>query len=106
MDFDLNEIQQFSSIMRHTFFGLHSDNLIEGRFEYGNGVKYFSGTGEIEDAGVVCQPSGLGVDVFLWAHGKGMLGSDAIFAQDFAASVDKEIVEISDARPASRAQHT
>ena len=69
MDFSDAELGQLSSLLAHIFFGLNGDNLLEGQWQYGDKdstVKLFAGA---TDGGIVCQPSALGGELFLWAFG-------------------------------------
>lgn len=83
MDFSPTELGQISSLLSHIFFGLHGDNLLEGHWQYGDKdsmTKVFAGA---TDGGVVCQPSSLGAEVFLWAFGQADKPLDYIFNPEF-----------------------
>lgn len=87
MDFSHTEMQQISSLLSHIFFGLHGDNLLEGDWQYGDKDsigKLFAGATE---GGIVCQPSSLGTEVFLWAFGQADKPLDYIFSPDFTPIV-------------------
>ncbi len=59
--------EDIGNILSHVMFGLDREKLIENNFEFGatEKIKNF-GTG-----GIVFIPSTLGIELFLWAHGKG-----------------------------------
>ena len=58
-------------IMHHIWHGLYSDGLIEGEWLFGSRelVKR-KFTNALED-GIICQPSSMGAELFLWAFGYG-----------------------------------
>lgn len=88
MDFSAAEMGQISSLLGHIFFGLHGDNLLEGHWQYGDKdsmVKLFAGA---TDGGIVCQPSALGGELFLWAFGHADKPLDYLFAPEFSPIVD------------------
>lgn len=97
MDFSQVELGQISSLLSHIFFGLHGDNLLEGDWQYGDKdsiTKLFAGATE---GGVVCQPSSLGTEVFLWAFGQADKPLDYIFSPDFTPVVAGMPMAIHDA---------
>jgi len=88
MDFSDAELGQLSSLLGHIFFGLHGDNLLEGDWQYGHKdsmVKLFPGA---TDGGIVCQPSALGGELFLWAFGHADKPLDYLFSPEFLPIVD------------------
>ena len=88
MDFSNAEQLQLSSLLDHIFFGLHGDNLLEGQWQYGDKdsmVKLFAGATE---GGIVCQPSALGSELFLWAFGHANKPHDYLFNPEFSPVVE------------------
>lgn len=88
MDFSEVEQLQFSSLLSHIFFGLHGDNLLEGDWRYGDKdsiAKMYTGATE---GGIVCQPSALGGELFLWAFGHADKPLDYLFSPDFSPVVE------------------
>jgi hypothetical protein len=87
MDFSQDEMNQVTSLLNHSFFGLHKEGLI-GTFLYGNGETLKKRKGADfsppEEGGVWVTPSALGAELFLWAHGQGHLPPSALFHQVFA----------------------
>lgn len=87
MDFSQVEMGQITSLLSHIFFGLHGDNLLEGHWQYGdkeNMVKIFA---EAQEGGIICQPSALGTEIFLWAFGQADKDLDYIFKAEFNPTV-------------------
>ena len=58
-------------IMQHIWHGLHSDDLIEGRWQFGDQESLKPTFAGAPGAGIVCHPSSLGAELFLWALGHG-----------------------------------
>jgi hypothetical protein len=88
MDFSKEEQLHISSLLPHIFFGLHADNLIENHFQYGDKVsmqKVFQGA---NDDGIICQPSALGTELFLWAFGHADKAPDYLFEKSFEPILD------------------
>ena len=88
MDFSESELLQLNSLFSHIFFGLHGDNLLEGQWQYGEKehmVKIYPAASE---GGIVCQPSALGVELFLWAFGRADKPLDYLFSPEFSPVAD------------------
>lgn len=88
MDFSESEQFQLPSLFSHIFFGLHGDNLLEGQWQYGDKdsmVKLYAGA---TDGGIVCQPSALGAELFLWAFGHSDKPLDYLFSPEFSPVAD------------------
>lgn len=88
MDFNKTELEQVNQITNHIFFGLHSEDLIEGMWQIGpkeDMVRLFAGASE---DGVICAPSALGAELFLWAFGHSDKLGNFIFDQNFFPVVD------------------
>ncbi len=70
MEFSQTELGQLDSFFSHVFVGLHGENMLESHWQYGSKesiVKLYAGATE---GGIVCQPSSLGTELFLWAFGQ------------------------------------
>ncbi len=70
MEFSQSEIDQLTSIVSHSFFGLSTDNLIEA-FQYGlekHIKKYYT---EAKGGGILVCPSAFGAELYLWGYGQG-----------------------------------
>lgn len=83
MEFSLEEIAQIQSIFSHMFFGLYQRDLIESDFAYGQPADLASTLPNAPDGGIICQPSMLGFEVFLWAFGEGKQAAAYIFEDEF-----------------------
>jgi hypothetical protein len=68
---EFSDKEDVGSILNHVMFGLVREGLIEQNFRFGpaNEMKRF--VGELASAGILFQPSALGVELFHWAYGKG-----------------------------------
>lgn len=86
MDFSAAEHQQITGIFNHALFGLNKEGLID-MFLYGDqeNLKKQIGRGAIPpDGGAIwVGPSALGVELFLWAHGKGNLAASQMLTTGF-----------------------
>jgi len=88
MEFSPEEARQLVPIYSHTFFGLHSEDLIEGEFFYG-GLDHVRAKFEgATEGGVILQPSALGAELFLWAFGCSDRVNDYLFSPDFECPVE------------------
>lgn len=83
MDFSQAEMGQITSLLSHIFFGLHGDSLLEGNWQYAdkdNIAKVFAAA---QEGGIICQPSALGTEIFLWAFGEADKDLNYIFSTEF-----------------------
>lgn len=69
-------------ILSHIWHGLYSDNLIENQFQFGDRVSLQKIANRVPGDGVICQPSSLGAELFLWAFGHGDKPLDFILSGD------------------------
>lgn len=88
MDFNEEEYSKGDSLLRHTFFGLANDGLIENNFQYGSKDHMVKRLPKAEYDGVICQPSALGAELFLWAFGHGDKPLNYIFEPDFIPEIE------------------
>ncbi len=58
-------------ILSHIWHGLHSDGLIEGQWQFGSQQSLKAPFTGAPSDGIVCRPSSLGAELFLWAFGHG-----------------------------------
>ena len=75
-------------ILAHIWHGLSSDDLIEGRWHYGNQEDLQAFVRGVPSAGIICQPSALGAELFLWAFGYGDKPLDYVLSGDLKAEID------------------
>ncbi len=66
------------AILSHVMFGLSHEALIAETFMYGNEESLRTLYRGADAPGIVISPSGLGVELYLWAHGRGDLTPVAI----------------------------
>lgn len=82
MDFSAGELVQRVSIAEHVMFGLDRESLI-GRFQYGQWYKIRTSADQVCRSetfqGIEFQPTVIGAELFLSAHGLGNKGINAIF---------------------------
>jgi hypothetical protein len=83
MDFSQAEMDQIASLISHIFFGLHGDNLLEGHFQYGDKENMTNLFAAAQEGGIVCQPSALGAEIFLWAFGQADKVLSFMFSPEF-----------------------
>ena len=88
MEFSASEAAQFEQITTHVFFGLHADDLIEGTWQMGNAESIKKLFPKAEQDGIICQPSAIGTELFLWAFGQADRPLNYIFSEDFKPAVD------------------
>ena len=75
-------------ILHHVWHGLYSDNLIEGRWQFGDQQSLKSIFPGAPGDGFVCHPSALGVELFLWAFGHGSQPLEYLLSGALDAEVD------------------
>ncbi len=88
MEFSEQESKQMSSIFSHVFFGLHADNLLENDWQYGPKEKLMAWYPDAKEAGIVCQPSSLGIELFLWAFGHSDKPLEYVFDPGFSGEIE------------------
>ena len=88
MSFTSEELRSNDAFLRHIFFGLSNDGLIEANFQYGSAEHMKKKVPAANDGGIICQPSALGAELFLWALGCGNHGLDYIFSKECQPSVE------------------
>ena len=88
MDFSPTEMSQLTVFLSHIFFGLHGDNLLEGDWQYGGKEHLLKLSANVSEDGIICQPSSLGAELFLWAFGHSDKPLDYLFSPDFSPIVE------------------
>lgn len=88
MDFSSAEQLQLGSLFSHIFFGLHGDNLLEGHWQYGEKEHTVNIYPAATEGGIICQPSALGVELFLWAFGCADKPLDYVFDPSFSPAIN------------------
>jgi hypothetical protein len=97
MDFNQAEADQIGQLLNHIFFGLAAEDLIETSFwQYGPNeamLKLFPGA---HDGGIICSPSALGAELYLWAFGCADKEPEYIFDKAFNPKVEGIPMGVSD----------
>lgn len=69
---DFSDVEKPAEIVAHCLFGLHEHGLIGEDFCSGRPDFLKERLGiQVVEGGLVCSPTALGVELYLWAHGKG-----------------------------------
>lgn len=87
--------------MGHIFHGFTSDGLIEGKWLFGRREILEKSYGPVPSDGIICQPSALGAELFLWAFGYGEQALDYILTSNFSAEIDGLPDRVENAVPTS-----
>ena len=99
MQFSESEFGQLGALLNHIFTGLTAERLVGDRLKYGNREAvnsfifedFFSvedvSLAAVTESGIVCQPSELGAEVFLWAFGHSDKSLEFIFDSEFSSEV-------------------
>jgi hypothetical protein len=69
MEFSGQEYSQVGQLLSHTFFGLSDEALIANSWRYGQPEHLKDLFPAAPAGGIVCEPSALGAELFLWAAG-------------------------------------
>ena len=75
-------------ILAHIWHGLSSDNLIENRWQAANRETLQNIGENAPDNGIICQPSALGAELFLWGFGYGDKPLDYILSDKLKVEID------------------
>lgn len=102
MDFSDQEAKNVEAIFTHIFFGLHKQSLIEGNWMFGP-VEHLKKHGfPVEKSGIVCIPSALGTELFLWAFGKGQNSLETLFCAGAEFKIDGLPNYVAGVRPCAK----
>ena len=75
-------------LLPHIWSGLYSDSLIEGQWRFGSQETLKKSYPEVSEPGIICQPSNLGAELFLWAFGYGDAPIVHILSGDLEAEIE------------------
>jgi hypothetical protein len=89
MEFDNKE--NLVTILNHVMFGLSRESLIVGEFLFGKPEHLKSRYDGVDVPGILFSPSALGVELFLWAHGRGNLNVHQFLNPTILFNSDVEI---------------
>lgn len=87
MGFSEDELSN-PQIMQHIWHGLSSDDLIEGRWQFGNQLSLRPIFARAPDDGIVFHPSSLGAELFLWAFGHGHVPIEHLLSGSLDPGID------------------
>lgn len=91
MDFVDVEMKEITNIISHSIFGLVKEGLLDNFFQFGD-MEYIGKTfPEATSAGMILQPSPLGIELFLWAYGKGQTQIHHYLKDSLTFDVDEKI---------------
>ena len=79
MDFSEEEVNRLFELTPHILFGLSNIGLIENNFQYGPRESMIKRYSNVDNYGIIVQPSQLGVELFMWAYGYGLDPLTSIF---------------------------
>jgi len=87
MDFTQEEWDN-RQILNHIFHGLSTEGLIEGEWAFGSKESLRTFSGNVPGDGIVCTPSALGAELFLWAFGHGDQELNYSLAPEFSPEIE------------------
>lgn len=87
MEFTDRELEN-PQIFHHILDGLSSDGLIEGRWMFGDRESLLKDVKKVPSDGIVCSPSLLGAELFLWAFGYGDQQLEFVLSGDFVGAIE------------------
>lgn len=82
MDFTEEEGVNWGNILSHAIWGLNKEELLTG-FSYGNEDHVKKKFTEAKTAGIIYQPTKMGVELFMWAYGHGQQNTNDFFKSNF-----------------------
>lgn len=82
MDFTKEEGANWENILSHAIWGLNKEELLTG-FSYGNEDYVKKKFTEAKTAGIIYQPTKMGVELFMWAYGHGQENTNDFFKSNF-----------------------
>ena len=81
--------QEFNEqLLPHIFNGLSSDGLIDDHWSYGSKEELRKIGRASPGDGILCRPSALGAELFLWAFGYGDKDLNFMLSEGFSATID------------------
>ena len=78
--------EDINTILSHVMFGLSREALIEGAFQFGPNL-----IPSAVEHGILFAPSALGIELFMWAHGMGILQLNGIITPNALPRIDVTI---------------
>ena len=90
MDFTEEENKNWTNLLAHSVWGLNKEDLLT-HFRYGNQEFIKKQFDQATEAGILFQPTKLGVELFMWAYGQGQLESNHFFDKQIVFTNEQEI---------------
>lgn len=87
MEFSLQEWSG-GEILNHILHGLSTDGLIQGKWGFGDTETVRKFSSKIPSSGIVCTPSALGAELFLWAFGHGDKDLDFLLDRNISTEIE------------------
>jgi hypothetical protein len=94
---ELTETEDYETILGHTMFGLNSEGLI-GDYQWSRsakdltiGLDVIDGNAEDGPGGIVIVPTSLGVELYMWAHGRGQISTSRFLDREVVLSSDVKV---------------
>lgn len=75
-------------LMAHIFNGLSNDGLIEEYWSFGSKAELERMGRSAPGDGILCRPSALGAELFLWAFGQGNRALNFMLTEDFCPTIE------------------
>ena len=91
MELNEKEVQKFQTILESTFWGLHSEGLLQD-FHFGAQAHLKKRSEAADEDGILVTPSILGAQLFLWAHGYGDHKTQDLFQVDLPFDMERQLV--------------
>lgn len=88
MDFNEHEYAQRGQLLSHTFFGLSDEALIGASWRFGQQHHLKDMFPGAPCDGIICEPSALGVELFLWAAGYPDKPYEFVFDDAFSLTME------------------
>jgi hypothetical protein len=100
---EMSEKESFEIVCAHSVVGLHSESLIGDTYNFGP-VENLRMAGYVDapEAGIIVQPSIIGAELFLWAHGKGDVSARGLLRKDVVLSSNVHLTSRPGVRPIRR----
>ena len=87
MEFSPQEWSE-GQILNHILHGLSTDGLLGDNWGFGSKDTIGRFSSKIPEDGIVCTPTALGAELFLWAFGHGDKHLDFLLARNFATEIE------------------
>lgn len=89
-------------ILSHIFHGLSTDGLIQDSSTFGRQEVLETNFFRVPSDGIICAPTTLGVELFLWAFGHGDKDLNFLLTDDFSSEIEGIPKSVPNAAPIQR----